>query len=691
MSFDYTRFANDAKQYTTETLNKILEPDGTAKSKPGSRYAGWICPKCSSGSGKNGTGLTVKDDLITCWSCNLQGDILNIIGIKYNLTDKMAIAKQAAELIGLNLDDYSDNKTTQYNTQQNTQRNTQPKELAAEVQTSYKDFILEAAANIESTDYHRGLSLDTLKRFNVGYAKEWRTPNSKPGAPASPMLIIPTSDYSYIARRTDTDESSDKVRKVGSAHLFNPEALYNTTHKVIFITEGEIDALSIIDAGGEAVGLGGTSGATRLIKYLKGNGKPAAPLVLALDNDEAGKEAAAKLSAELEALGYVYGKDYYSESVNIYGTCKDANEALTHNREGLAALIDAMEVVPEAERQRAAALYKTEYNAVAAADSFINDVKQRHFEAIKSGFRNLDEILDGGLYPGLYFIGALSSLGKTTYTLQLADQVAEQGHDVLIFSLEMSKQELIAKTLSRYTYQLSKPNTNKAKTTRALLDGKRYENYNAETLNLIEAAIDKYKKAAAEHLYIIEGQGNIGTAEVRAAVENHIEQTGNTPLIIIDYLQMLAPAEVRASDKQNTDKAVLELKRLSRDTDSVVIAISSFNRSSYADDAEMSSFKESGAIEYGSDILIALQPTGLKIGDDKSTTKANKQRVKSCKAAEEREIEAIILKNRNGSTQYKARYRYYTLFNYFLDNGKAKAVETTSADSGLTYTNVSKK
>ena len=683
MSFDYSRFANDARQHTIETLNLILEPDGQSQRNPGGSHSGWICPNCSSGSGSKGTGLTVKNgELITCWSCDLQGDILRIIGAKYNITDNMEIAKKAAELMGLRLEDYGQgNYTTQYNTQQN-KKTTPAPELP---QMSYKDFILEAAKHIEDTDYHRGLSLETLKKYNIGYVKDWQQPNSNKKAPTNPMLIIPTSDYSYIARRTDTDEQSWKVRKVGAAHPFNSAALYNTESPVIFITEGELDALSIIEVGGEAVGTGGTSGTPKLLKILKENGKPAAPLIIAMDNDDAGKAAAERLKAGLEDLGYKQGEDFYCDGVNIYNTSKDANQALNDDRANFKMLVDAMQSVPTAEAAWKRDKYIAETSTREAADNFINNVKSRHTEAIKSGYKNLDKILDGGLYPGLYFIGALSSLGKTTFTLQMADQIAEQGRDVLIFSLEMSKEELIAKTLSRYTYLIErkkgKRNLDNAKTTRGLLDGSRYNSYNTETLNLIEQAIDQYKKTVAEHLYIIEGQGNIGTEEIKKATEQHIALTGNTPVIIIDYLQMLSPADVRASDKQNTDKAVLELKRLSRDTDSIVIAISSFNRNSYSDDASMTSFKESGAIEYGSDILIALQPKGLKVGDDKTTAKTNKTVVKKCKADIERKIELIILKNRNGSTDKKANYLYNTLFNYFEDMGEDSVAE----DSGLTY------
>ena len=56
----------------------------------------------------------------------------------------------------------------------------------------------------------------------------------------------------------------------------------------------------------------------------------------------------------------------------------------------------------------------------------------------------LDRALDGGLYEGLYIVGAISSLGKTTLVTQIGDQIASGGQDVLVFSLEMARAELMA-------------------------------------------------------------------------------------------------------------------------------------------------------------------------------------------------------------------------------------------------------
>ena len=224
-----------------------------------------------------------------------------------------------------------------------------------------------------------------------------------------------------------------------------------------------------------------------------------------------------------------------------------------------------------------------------------------------TGFNKLDEELDGGLFEGLYFIGAISSLGKTTFTLQIADQIAKSGSDVLIFSLEMARSELMAKSISRET--LIHGDITNARTTRGITTGKKYETYTKAQLDLINTAIKSYSMYA-DNIYIIEGIGDVTPSKIRQAIETHINITGKKPVVLIDYLQIIAPTDMRATDKQNTDKAVMELKRISRDFKLSIIGISSFNRDNYTTKVSMASFKESGAIEYSSDVLIGLQLKG---------------------------------------------------------------------------------
>ena len=291
--------------------------------------------------------------------------------------------------------------------------------------------------------------------------------------------------------------------------------------------------------------------------------------------------------------------------------------------------------------------------------------------AISTGFNNLDKLLDGGLYEGLYIIGAISSLGKTTFALQIVDQLAQQGQDVIIFSLEMSRHELIAKSISRHTY-LTAENNADAKTTRGIIAGERWKNYSDTEKKLINNALTSYR-AYAQHIFIHEGIGDIGIKEIAEKVKEHIGITGNKPVILIDYLQILAPYDLRASDKQNTDKATLELKRLSRDFKIPVIGISSFNRENYTAPVNNASFKESGAIEYSADVLIGLQYDGMDYQDGEADG-ARQKRIRGlirdmeqkAKAGEAQTLQAKILKYRNGS-KGQALFSFYAMFNCFKE------------------------
>ena len=69
-------------------------------------------------------------------------------------------------------------------------------------------------------------------------------------------------------------------------------------------------------------------------------------------------------------------------------------------------------------------------------------------------------------------------------------------------------------------------------------------------------AINKAKaqyRQFAPHLFIFEGVGNIDAAAIEKLVAEHKKIMGRAPVVIVDYLQIIAPADVRATDKANTD------------------------------------------------------------------------------------------------------------------------------------------
>ena len=146
-------------------------------------------------------------------------------------------------------------------------------------------------------------------------------------------------------------------------------------------------------------------------------------------------------------------------------------------------------------------------------------------------------------------------------------------------------------------------------------------------------------------------------------------------MVVVDYLQILAPADIRASDKQNTDRNVLELKRLSRDHKIPVIGISSLNRDNYTEPINTAAFKESGAIEYGSDCLIGLQYVGMEYREgekDQQRHQRIRELMNSNDAAARKgdgiEIEVRLLKNRNGSKGVSDPLLFYPVCNLFREH-----------------------
>lgn len=637
------------------------------------------CPFCGSGTGPHGTGaLSILPDgkAFFCHACEKRGDIFDLIGELEHISDHNGQLERACQLFGVSIDtpqqqpkarevftaegqnpakngQYAHNNIhTNTYTHEHTHNNihTEPQDFRA--------FFLSAHKDIDKTDYpaRRGIGKAIIDRFYIGYAAEWKHPKAPASAPATPRLIIPTSRGSYLAR--DTRENVPEYQqqytkqKVGPINFLNISAL-DTAERPIYIVEGEIDALSIMEVGGEAIALGTTTKKKAFTEYAAQH-RPKNALIIALDNDEAGEKAAEEL------LGLLAGQRIPAYRYNPYGENKDANEALVKNRAAFSILVQQGEHAQEEAEKAALEEYKKKA-AINYIGAFMDGVKaSADTPATQTGFERLDALLDGGLYEGLHLLGAVSSIGKTTFILQMADQIAAQGHDVLYFSLEMARFELMAKSISRLTYEINMEDpegmASYPKTTRGITAGAKYKHYSQKEKALIKEAVLAYSQYAG-NIYIFEGVGNIGVAEIREAVGAHIRHTGKTPIVFIDYLQILAPYNDRGTDKQNTDKAITELKRISRDFKLPLIAISSFNRASYNTGADMAAFKESGSLEYSSDILLALQFWKPKSKDYLDLDEEKKKNP--------RKIELKILKNRNGPTSDKIAFHYDPRFNYY--------------------------
>lgn len=331
------------------------------------------------------------------------------------------------------------------------------------------------------------------------------------------------------------------------------------------------------------------------------------------------------------------------------------------------------EIITETDKAKVKELLSKNYSANNSAGGCISDFENviessANTPAIKTGFSILDKVLDGGLYEGIYSIGAISSLGKTTFCLNIAEQIAAAGTDVIIIALEMSKYQLMSKSISRLTFcrHINNPEAvpvEWCKTSRGISNGSRYKKYNPDELNLIKAAREYYAENIGQHIFIYEAIGNLTASTIRDIVARHVDYTDNKPVVIVDYLQLVKndDARINANDKTRTDYNLTELKQLSRDYKLPIMLISSVNRGSYKEEIKFESFKESGGIDFGSDVIIGLQLAGV------GTIDFN---VNEAKAKNPREIEAVILKNREAPVGDIVKYLYYPMFNHFEESAE---------------------
>ena len=288
-------------------------------------------------------------------------------------------------------------------------------------------------------------------------------------------------------------------------------------------------------------------------------------------------------------------------------------------------------------------------------EAFGADVDRfKSFKDRKTGYSNLDSITS--LYPGLYVIGAISSLGKTTFTHQLGDQLANAGDHVLYFSLEQSKLEMVTKGISRIT---AKNNIEKAVSAIDIRRGNiTYE---------VKEAVRVYGEQS-ENVSIIECNFDTTIEFITGYIEEYMKNNKVKPVVIIDYLQIIPPTDPHMNTKDAVDGHVRALKKIQSENDLVMMVISSLNRQNYLTPVDFESFKESGGIEYTADVIWGLQLSIMnsELFDKKDKIKEKREAVKQAKRSNPRNIELVCLKNRYGVSNYSCRFNYYPKFDLFV-------------------------
>ena len=273
---------------------------------------------------------------------------------------------------------------------------------------------------------------------------------------------------------------------------------------------------------------------------------------------------------------------------------------------------------------------------------------------VKTGYENMDVVTS--LYPGLYIIGAVSSLGKTTFVHQMAENMAEAGKQVIYFSLEQNTLELLSKSLARIMAKQDAGNGMTSLQIRMHGDNER-----------VSKAVREYGRYAC-NVTVAECGYRATISDIENFVTTYISERKVKPIVVIDYLQMIQPdSDARLSSREQIDIFVRRLKQLQSDNNLIMIVISSLNRQNYLTQVDYESFKESGGIEYTADVVwgLELQILNDPLFDKQGSINEKRTAVRKAKASNPRKIELVCLKNRFGVSGYRCLFDYYPSYDFF--------------------------
>ena len=168
-----------------------------------------------------------------------------------------------------------------------------------------------------------------------------------------------------------------------------------------------------------------------------------------------------------------------------------------------------------------------------------------------------------------------SSIGKTTFCKQLADQVKENNPDlpVFFFTLEDSLRKMRAMSLSRLTFEIDHNNRIE---NRLIWKGGKY--LSDDQIKTLRAVASELKKRYSNHYYLVASEPHINVKVIRDRVERKLTRIKkNTALIIVDYLQILPTPqnEKLSSLTEKIDFNLYELQCMARDLNGPVVLTSS--------------------------------------------------------------------------------------------------------------------
>ncbi len=395
--------------------------------------------------------------------------------------------------------------------------------------------------------------------------------------------------------------------------ILKPEYFYLPQHKSIFSTilaldaahGGKIDPLLVLDTLRKDKTFNDESGKTYLLQLSK------------VVPSTANVESYAKIVRE---------KHYVRSLINV---ALDIKDKATDSAQTADELLDMAE-------QR---IYDIRQGKTISGPSKISDVistvyqnlydlsqlDKNEYAGFNTGFPDLDKKITGLNRSDLIIVGARPAMGKTSFALNLARNVAVYARKkVLFFSLEMSKEQLAQRVLS----------------TEARVQSTKFRTGNLSP--------EEWQRIAEASVYLsdielyFDDTANITVPEMKARAR----QLKNVDCIVIDYLQLMSSSKKTDNRVQEVSEITRSLKMMAKDLNIPVVTCAQLARRTDTEKGrshrpQMSDLRESGSIEQDADIILMLYREDYY----KNAGDTPPEDIKVDEA------ELIIAKNRHGPTE----------------------------------------
>jgi replicative DNA helicase len=275
---------------------------------------------------------------------------------------------------------------------------------------------------------------------------------------------------------------------------------------------------------------------------------------------------------------------------------------------------------------------------------------------LNTGYPNLNKATLGFQKGDLMILAARPSVGKSSYAINLALNIANMNKDkhIALFSLEMSIEQLMMRIFS-YQANLELSNI-------------RSGHLASDELLLLSIAKQDLSRL---NLHFDESSST-NIADIRSKCRQ-LKQAEQLDFVIIDYLQLITLSDSRGNRQEEVSKISRQLKTLARELDVPILALSQLSRGIETRDDKrpvLADLRESGSIEQDADLVMFLYRRS-DVEDNSSDEEQGEASKKEEKAYQE--VVLSIAKNRQGPIDY-IDYHFYGAYSRFSEQKEKKPI-----------------